>query len=530
MGLPAVGGLTVACALLLDWIRQRFARRRRCPKCWYDLSHTPGLRCSECGYTAKRERTLLKAKRRWGVAALGVLLLVGSYAAHVTPAVQDRGWPAAVPMAVKILLIPVIRPSHENVTKYSNGSWVNTTATGFYDLGVQDRLFLGLLDDFRFHARNKSLRPIHHRLQRLVAYEELVSHELATIEWQIPSHLALSSARWRDREPFDWESITPTEPVLIRAESRSQWSRGVPLRVWIDIDAPTDQQPHVLLFRTRCGTYERRLDWRRHESQRGRWSDRSVELWPIDDPDCDLDVVVVAVHEQSVRFIEQNPNPMRRRIVWPKQPLSITVDIVGDIAMILEPVESPEFTTLLGELAKPELHLGLLSSGRPHGGSPYGGTLSLRNDGGRSYSQWRRPEFAPFLKGFTFAAALEVRADGETVGHGGFWMSHDFPWLPLKYHPYGSRGIRFEADYYLSFMSVTIEMNPEWRMTNDNRDAHWTLVIRGDPETALLNANSDRYWSGEVEIALTIKGPWLVMPERLTLPSRSHPDIHPESR
>lgn len=520
MGLLAVGGLTVVCALLFDWIRQRIVHRRRCPKCWYDLSHTPGLRCSECGYTAKREGKLIKARRRWGLASFGVLLLVGSYAAHVTPAVQDRGWPAAVPMAVKILLIPVLRPSHENVTKYFDGSRVDTAATGFYDLGVQDRLFLGLLDDYRSHTPKRFLRPLHHRLQTLVANTSVVSHELTKIEWHSPIHSALSSARWRDREPFDWESITPTEPFHIRVESRSQWPRSVPLRVWIDIDVPGELQPHVLFFRTRCGTYERRIDWRHHGSRSGRgWSDRSVELWPIDDPDRDLDVVVVAVHEQSVRFAEQIPRAMRRSVTWPEQPVSIAVHIVHAVTDILEPVESPEFTSLLHELAKPQLELGILSFAVP-GESFYGGTLSLLIDGRRSCSQSRRHEFAPFLKSFTFAAAMEIRADGQAVGHGEFWMSHDFPWLPWKHRPHVLLGSRYKADQYLSFMFVPFELNPEWRMTNENRDADWTLLIRGDAETALRNVNSDRYWYGKAELPLTVKGgPWVVMPmERQATP------------
>ena len=55
-------------ALFTDWVLQRICKIRRCPKCGYDLSHTPGLTCSECGYTAKRERKLYKARKRWRLA------------------------------------------------------------------------------------------------------------------------------------------------------------------------------------------------------------------------------------------------------------------------------------------------------------------------------------------------------------------------------------------------------------------------------------------------------------------------------
>jgi len=33
------------------------SRRWRCPNCWYDLRGTSGgMTCSECGFTAKREK------------------------------------------------------------------------------------------------------------------------------------------------------------------------------------------------------------------------------------------------------------------------------------------------------------------------------------------------------------------------------------------------------------------------------------------------------------------------------------------
>ena len=43
--------------------------RRRCPRCWHDLSRTPGLTCSECGHPARTEAELGRARRRWGTAA-----------------------------------------------------------------------------------------------------------------------------------------------------------------------------------------------------------------------------------------------------------------------------------------------------------------------------------------------------------------------------------------------------------------------------------------------------------------------------
>ncbi len=83
-----VAVLIAVSALFVDQVRQIFRKRRRCPRCWYDMSHTPGLTCSECGYKAKREEKLFKGRRRWRYVCLAIVMLLGSYALHVTPAVK----------------------------------------------------------------------------------------------------------------------------------------------------------------------------------------------------------------------------------------------------------------------------------------------------------------------------------------------------------------------------------------------------------------------------------------------------------
>ena len=98
--------IVAAWALLGDWVRQRFRRRRRCPRCWYDMSRSPTLTCSECGYTAKKERRLFKARRRWRYVWLALLMLLAGHALRITPDVKQRGWVAAVPTTVLIAALP----------------------------------------------------------------------------------------------------------------------------------------------------------------------------------------------------------------------------------------------------------------------------------------------------------------------------------------------------------------------------------------------------------------------------------------
>jgi hypothetical protein len=94
-GVLALLGLT-----LLYWslLHDRARGRRRCPKCWYDMSGTPGnLVCSECGNRAKRERKLFKTRRRWRWASVGLLLAVSAYPIARAPLIRRDGtmgwWP-----------------------------------------------------------------------------------------------------------------------------------------------------------------------------------------------------------------------------------------------------------------------------------------------------------------------------------------------------------------------------------------------------------------------------------------------------
>ncbi|TVQ33772.1 MAG: hypothetical protein EA376_01370 [Phycisphaeraceae bacterium] len=112
--IPALS-LTLAAAglALLAWslFWDRARGRRRCPKCWYDMAGAVGLVCPECGRDAKREREMLRTRRRWGWAVAGCLVIVGAYGVYVGQAVRARGWAAAVPSWALVHLVPVL--SHE---------------------------------------------------------------------------------------------------------------------------------------------------------------------------------------------------------------------------------------------------------------------------------------------------------------------------------------------------------------------------------------------------------------------------------
>jgi hypothetical protein len=81
---------------------------RRCPKCWYDMSATAGLKCSECGHEASAERQLHRSNRRWRYVVLGAVLMLASYPIFKWPLYLKDGPIGFVPRVVTFAFLPEI--------------------------------------------------------------------------------------------------------------------------------------------------------------------------------------------------------------------------------------------------------------------------------------------------------------------------------------------------------------------------------------------------------------------------------------
>src|SRR5262245_31316552 len=99
----ALPGLIV---LVRALFADRSRGRKRCPKCWYDMSGATSLVCTECGRDAKRERRLFRTRRHWKAAWLGLVLLVAGLGSYVGGEVHRDGWIRATPTVAYIVALP----------------------------------------------------------------------------------------------------------------------------------------------------------------------------------------------------------------------------------------------------------------------------------------------------------------------------------------------------------------------------------------------------------------------------------------
>src|SRR5436309_1091951 len=91
-GCFAVAGIT-ATAFALFW--DRSCGRKRCPKCWYDMSGARqgdnGWLCPECGHTARVARKLGRTRRHWRWAALWLTVAIAGTATPISVKLREPG-------------------------------------------------------------------------------------------------------------------------------------------------------------------------------------------------------------------------------------------------------------------------------------------------------------------------------------------------------------------------------------------------------------------------------------------------------
>lgn len=251
IGGAAIGLLGV---WLLYWslLRDRSKGRRRCPKCWYNMSGTDSLTCSECGRIVKREKKLFKTRRRWRWACVAVMLFIGGHFVNTTPRMQKGGLFGSVPTSVLIAVFPW----HDKM------QWSTTLA---YSADIDDGVFYEL----ERRANNKEMWRWQRRQLAWIAADQVQTADGrdSVSKWQafdlyeaigedgsvVHPHLFTylqSTNSWIVKDAGYLLSIKPTDdPVILEAvagllEHEDEWVRE---RVPFYLVACAKQNPGFVL-------------------------------------------------------------------------------------------------------------------------------------------------------------------------------------------------------------------------------------------------------------------------------------------
>jgi hypothetical protein len=264
-----VGGLAFLAMLLAltrDWLRGvRKPPRHRCPRCWYNMEATPGLRCSECGREARSERHLAKSRRRWRVAVAAFVVLLVAGAAVWQSGRDPYGWIRWTPTPVLIHLADMdSRLFDPGLSMKPFSEFVPETTADFAAIEVADRYAQGKLSlaQRRSIARKtfRLLSPIDIESRGrwpagvdlyIMANARYVSPFGAEMVVVLPAGQTLRLATepfqtnlyyWRDAPPGtlvnigSWPLGTREIPLEVTVKERGNeiWSGTMPFKVRVD--------------------------------------------------------------------------------------------------------------------------------------------------------------------------------------------------------------------------------------------------------------------------------------------------------
>jgi hypothetical protein len=119
-----------ACVALAIWAWLGDGRNnlRRCSRCWYDMGTVSGLRCPECGHTARTEAHLHRSKRRttWMWASCAGLVLIAGWGLVRLP---QGGWASVMPRPVVAAALALAAPSPSPASQIGGPALPTPTAS-----------------------------------------------------------------------------------------------------------------------------------------------------------------------------------------------------------------------------------------------------------------------------------------------------------------------------------------------------------------------------------------------------------------
>lgn len=464
-GIGALAVVALVLALFGDAVRRRFRKLRRCPKCWYDLSHTPSRTCSECGYTAKREKQLFKTRRPRHWILFILLLSTAASTAVRIPAIQKRGWRAAIPTTILIAGLPLLNESGLRIAALEReiARLQNPATTYQSPHTLANELIMRMdsdeLADWQwFLATRAALRlesPDSGRVVVNAARPDL-SAQIFTEAEQI-NHLTdptLLEAVFK-RDGFDIRTRPRwplNEPIMAEVTySTVFWSLETDVVKLALEDSSTRKAEYTDEYRKPLGHGHR---------YRAPWEDRLTSIGSRSAPCRTIEYVL-----RGRRSLGKSRAAMlgKATVEWNSR-IGLPIAVDGSIDDLLTPVESPEFIAAATSTLAPRLQDDCVDLGD-------------------------LTPLLPILDGATFAVTIEVMWHDAVLASGQAW------WDPT------------DTDFALPFgRNSRVTMRPMRNPVVTQMtpvDAQLKLRITSNPHMALRNFGRDRYWSGDFIVSLT---------------------------
>ena len=189
-------------------LKDRAKGRRRCPKCWYDMSGTDSPTCSECGRTTKHEKKFYKTHRHWRWGALALLVYLAAVGSALIPKIKRDGAGSLVSNTTLVWGLVFSTDAddwigREVFQRISNRLFSHDELKSFFDRCANGDLFA---------------RPISNRWK--VKYGELI--ELTEFELYRFGQIA------GDGQEVPNDALWAL-PVELEFKTRDPWPAGVPL-------------------------------------------------------------------------------------------------------------------------------------------------------------------------------------------------------------------------------------------------------------------------------------------------------------
>ncbi|MCK4871273.1 MAG: hypothetical protein KAS72_00965 [Phycisphaerales bacterium] len=484
-GLVGLLGVCLALwALLIDGYRRRWHKQRRCPKCWYDMRHTPGATCSECGFTDKREHQLFKARRRWRWVAVAVLLMGIGWGGGAYPKIKRDGWRSVVPTTVLIAALPWL----------DEPRWVARPAPmPFIGAGPTLRP-MSFCAELGRRAMNDSLWDWQWQwLIDRACTGDAARRPPSTLWGNVYARFLRSAKTNGHLDGSGWEEKLVPALLSVDIALREHWPADVPVVRWrYRVTADPTLQSLLGNFSALWitpqdpsrGSSEHRSGGMRAWPVPSNRLLRNPQIWngPCDETSSELGVLPPGrTHIGFDITIERvDVGTATALCVW-----STAVREPIEIAETTEDVLIPIESTTVSEAIRSSIEFDVWA--------PIPDSIGFRP------ALTELADLAPI----TFSVAIEYVLGDEVLFSTSVWWD---------VQPADSEG-EVSATRVLGLYDVLLRDSLARRIAaraQESRDAA-SLQIRSDPVVALRNFDCDRYWVGEVTIPLEwIDGRWFV--------------------